>query len=184
LQYRIRRLPPITTAIRQPDLRSKIGRRRRHSSPSPRAIGTAPLFWTAKGPPLAYRAISHNMNCPGPLDERTTALSRCSRRVTPTRLVKGRAGARRAARQTRTSPNRIRHWFHGMARRAEQIELNRGGSCADVCTYNVLRSHRVDLSGLPPALLLKPDAWPVWLREEQADEPQLKALLAPAPPTT
>ena len=36
-----------------------------------------------------------------------------------------------------------------------------------------------DLSGLPPALLLKPDAWPVWLGEEPADEPQLKALLAP-----
>jgi hypothetical protein len=26
---------------------------------------------------------------------------------------------------------------------------------------------------------LKPDAWPVWLGEEPADEPQLKALLAP-----
>ena len=38
-----------------------------------------------------------------------------------------------------------------------------------------------DLSGLPPALLLKPDAWPVWLGEEPADEPQLKALLAPYP---
>src|ERR1700730_7869307 len=28
----------------------------------------------------------------------------------------------------------------------------------------------------------KPDAWPVWLGEEPADEPQLKALLAPYPP--
>ena len=27
------------------------------------------------------------MNCPGPLDERTTALRRCSRNVTPTRFV-------------------------------------------------------------------------------------------------
>jgi hypothetical protein len=30
-------------------------------------------------------------------------------------------------------------------------------------------------------VILKPDAWPVWLGEEPADEPQLKALLAPYP---
>jgi putative SOS response-associated peptidase YedK len=29
--------------------------------------------------------------------------------------------------------------------------------------------------------ILKPDAWPVWLGEEPADEPQLKALLASYP---
>ena len=30
-------------------------------------------------------------------------------------------------------------------------------------------------------VVLKPDAWPVWLGEETADESQLKALLAPFP---
>ena len=30
-------------------------------------------------------------------------------------------------------------------------------------------------------VILKPDAWPVWLGEEPADEPQLKALLASYP---
>jgi putative SOS response-associated peptidase YedK len=30
-------------------------------------------------------------------------------------------------------------------------------------------------------VILKPDAWPAWLGEEPADEPQLKALLAPYP---
>ncbi len=30
-------------------------------------------------------------------------------------------------------------------------------------------------------VILKPDAWPVWLGEEAADEPQLQALLAPYP---
>jgi putative SOS response-associated peptidase YedK len=30
-------------------------------------------------------------------------------------------------------------------------------------------------------VILKPDAWPAWLAEEPADEPQLKALLAPYP---
>jgi putative SOS response-associated peptidase YedK len=30
-------------------------------------------------------------------------------------------------------------------------------------------------------VILKPDAWPVWLGEEPAGEPQLKALLAPYP---
>ena len=30
-------------------------------------------------------------------------------------------------------------------------------------------------------VVLKPDAWPVWLGEEPADEAQLKALLAPFP---
>jgi putative SOS response-associated peptidase YedK len=30
-------------------------------------------------------------------------------------------------------------------------------------------------------VILKPDAWPVWLGEEPADEPRLKALLAPYP---
>ena len=30
-------------------------------------------------------------------------------------------------------------------------------------------------------VILKPDAWPVWLGEEPEDEPQLKALLAPYP---
>jgi putative SOS response-associated peptidase YedK len=30
-------------------------------------------------------------------------------------------------------------------------------------------------------VILKPDAWPAWLGEEPADEPQLKALLAPLP---
>jgi putative SOS response-associated peptidase YedK len=29
--------------------------------------------------------------------------------------------------------------------------------------------------------VLKPDAWLVWLGEEPADEPQLKALLGPYP---
>ena len=29
--------------------------------------------------------------------------------------------------------------------------------------------------------VLKPEAWPVWLGEEPADLPQLKALLAPYP---
>jgi putative SOS response-associated peptidase YedK len=28
-------------------------------------------------------------------------------------------------------------------------------------------------------VVLKPDAWPVWLDEEQADLPQLKSLLGP-----
>jgi hypothetical protein len=31
-------------------------------------------------------------------------------------------------------------------------------------------------------VILKPAAWPVWLGEEPADEPQLKALLAPSLP--
>jgi putative SOS response-associated peptidase YedK len=30
-------------------------------------------------------------------------------------------------------------------------------------------------------VVLKPDAWPVWLGEEPADMPQLKSLLAPYP---
>ena len=30
-------------------------------------------------------------------------------------------------------------------------------------------------------VILEPEAWPVWLGEEPADEPQLKALLAPYP---
>ena len=30
-------------------------------------------------------------------------------------------------------------------------------------------------------VILKPDAWPAWLAEEPADEPELKALLAPYP---
>src|SRR5438067_12933762 len=30
-------------------------------------------------------------------------------------------------------------------------------------------------------VILKPEAWPAWLGEEPADEPQLKALLAPYP---
>ena len=30
-------------------------------------------------------------------------------------------------------------------------------------------------------VILKPDAWPAWLGEEPADEPQLKALLTPYP---
>jgi putative SOS response-associated peptidase YedK len=30
-------------------------------------------------------------------------------------------------------------------------------------------------------VILKPDAWPAWLGEEPADEPQLKALLARYP---
>jgi putative SOS response-associated peptidase YedK len=30
-------------------------------------------------------------------------------------------------------------------------------------------------------VILKPDAWPAWLGEEPADEPELKALLAPLP---
>ena len=30
-------------------------------------------------------------------------------------------------------------------------------------------------------VILKPDAWPAWLGEEPADEPELKALLAPYP---
>jgi len=30
-------------------------------------------------------------------------------------------------------------------------------------------------------VILKPDAWPAWLGEEPADEPQLKSLLAPYP---
>ena len=30
-------------------------------------------------------------------------------------------------------------------------------------------------------VVLKPEAWPVWLGEERADEPQLRALLAPYP---
>jgi putative SOS response-associated peptidase YedK len=30
-------------------------------------------------------------------------------------------------------------------------------------------------------VILKSDAWPVWLGEEPADEPQLRALLAPYP---
>ena len=30
-------------------------------------------------------------------------------------------------------------------------------------------------------VILKPDAWPAWLGEEPADEPKLKALLAPYP---
>src|SRR3984957_3905390 len=30
-------------------------------------------------------------------------------------------------------------------------------------------------------VILKPDAWPPWLGEEPADEPQLKTLLAPSP---
>jgi len=30
-------------------------------------------------------------------------------------------------------------------------------------------------------VVLKPEAWPVWLGEERADEPQLKALLTPYP---
>jgi putative SOS response-associated peptidase YedK len=29
--------------------------------------------------------------------------------------------------------------------------------------------------------VLKPEAWPVWLGEQPADVPQLKALLAPYP---
>jgi len=31
----------------------------------------------------------------------------------------------------------------------------------------------------PKARVLKPEAWPVWLGEQPADPPQLKALLAP-----
>jgi putative SOS response-associated peptidase YedK len=30
-------------------------------------------------------------------------------------------------------------------------------------------------------VVLKPEGWPVWLGEEPADVPQLKALLAPCP---
>jgi putative SOS response-associated peptidase YedK len=30
-------------------------------------------------------------------------------------------------------------------------------------------------------VILKPDAWPAWLAEEPADQPELKALLAPYP---
>src|SRR5947209_4518798 len=30
-------------------------------------------------------------------------------------------------------------------------------------------------------VVLKPDGWPVWLGEEAADSPELKALLAPFP---
>ena len=30
-------------------------------------------------------------------------------------------------------------------------------------------------------VILKPDAWPVWLGEEPADEPELKALPGPLP---
>jgi hypothetical protein len=32
--------------------------------------------------------------------------------------------------------------------------------------------------------VLKPEAWPLWLGEQAAGVPQLKALLAPTPPTT
>ena len=49
----------------------------------------------------------------------------------------GRAAAGRAARQTATHPNPTGPWLHGMARRAEQIELNRG-SCTEVDTHDVL----------------------------------------------
>ena len=31
-------------------------------------------------------------------------------------------------------------------------------------------------------VVLKPDMWPLWLGEEPADAPQLKAMLAPYPP--
>jgi putative SOS response-associated peptidase YedK len=30
-------------------------------------------------------------------------------------------------------------------------------------------------------VILKPEAWPAWLGEQPADEPQLQALLAPYP---
>jgi putative SOS response-associated peptidase YedK len=30
-------------------------------------------------------------------------------------------------------------------------------------------------------VILKPEAWPMWLGEQPADQPQLKALLAPYP---
>jgi hypothetical protein len=33
-------------------------------------------------------------------------------------------------------------WLDGMARRKEQIELNRGGSCAEVCTHDALGALR------------------------------------------
>ena len=53
--------------------------------------------------------------------------------------------AKRKARgeATRNPPKPNGPWLHGMARREEQIELNRGGSCAEVCTHDVLGSLRV-----------------------------------------
>ena len=52
-------------------------------------------------------------------------------------LARDSSSWRRAERQTATHPNHMGSRLHGMARRAEQIELNRG-SCTEVCTHDVL----------------------------------------------